>query len=334
MFRLKNKFSLLLILLVPIIGLALTACDNRPSQGEAIIEETKGGIEFIEREFSECDETLEATDPENTQLNYVANYRSSSQNQRWLDESFPHEYSLEVERFPLRGSWRKTKSEIMDLVDRMIWSQELGQEVPLLDLFDAALLINVAERTSKHPENASAQRMQVYLRNGSSNALSDWNRSVVWRISSGRPCGQRIATPTGVFKLDPSEHRFLSRYYSRQFDNVDMYETMFLYHVYQNERATGVAIHGTYKTAALGRRDSGGCIRLHRENSKCLFDTFAGNLDETCLPGAKQDYWGRVPSFFPKGGEADPQHLSSGRIEVNGYRVLVVIFEDTDDLIE
>ncbi|MCJ8277437.1 MAG: L,D-transpeptidase, partial [Bdellovibrionales bacterium] len=179
-------------------------------------------------------------------------------------------------------------------------------------------------------------RMHVYVREGESNRLSDWSRIHVWPISSGLPGGlngQKIATPTGVYKFDPS--RFREDYKSAQFEFADMYESMFLYHQYayqSGDERTGIPIHGTYLKNKLGRRDSGGCIRLAREKSQCLFYTLKGEREERCLDGGKLRYWGRVPSFLPRNAEADPEYLTrSGLLEVGGYRVLVAIFNDTED---
>ena len=255
----------------------LSACgkgfDKKPKK---IIEDTVGGEELIEREFTECDPSERTTNP--------YNYEQARQNpshplvkkQSVVERQFPLLYSSLNKDFPLRGSWRKTKEEILDIVYRHFWSPEQNKPVKMLSYFDMVLLINTGQRSRRSSKRSSAQRMQVLVRDGRSNNLDDWDRIHVWPISSGNPCGKKIETPTGVFKLDPS--RLHSEYYSVLFKNVNMYETLFFYHSYQNGRPTGVAIHGTYETEKLGRRDSGGCIRLHRDNSKCLFNTIKGNL--------------------------------------------------------
>ena len=337
--KLRQKLFFIVFITVVAIGSQfLTACESSTPQTEVAIEDTLGGVDFLNREFGECDESITATDPYNQEFKYVYQRTGETIEQRIVEDNFPHDYSSEDKKFPLRGSWRKTKAEIMDIVNRQIHSTSVGGQVPLLHYFDMVLLINAADHDENVPENSSAQRMQVYVRNGDSNEIKNWTRSKVWRVSTGRPCGQKIATPTGVFKLDPTvdlsnpgNSRFSSNYYSRQFDDIQMYETMFMFHNYQNGALTGVAIHGTYKTSHLGRQDSGGCIRLHRKNSKCLYDTFAGNLSSTCIPGSKLDYWGQVPSLMNNGGEADPEIRSNGSMEIGGYKVLVAIFNDKED---
>lgn len=315
----------------PLVSLfMLTACGGFQAKPEKIIEKTQGGQELLQMEFTECDTSKISTNP--------YEYEQTRQNpshplvikQSSVEEQFPLLYSSIDKVFPLRGSWRKSKEEIFDIVYRHFWSPEQNRPVKMLGYFDMVLLINVAQRSDFSKENSSAQRMQILVRNGDSNNLDDWNRIHVWPISSGNPCGQKIETPTGVFKLDPG--RFHPEYYSILFKNVEMFETMFLYHNYQNGKATGVAIHGTYKTEKLGRRDSGGCIRLYRDNSQCLFNTLQGNIEKPCLGGGYLNYRGTVPSFMSQNGEADPDFLTD-RLEVRGYKVLVAIYNDSEDLL-
>lgn len=329
----QNKFKLLTIFnpAVALITLALlSGCSDRPDHGPAIIEESEGGHEVLEREFYECapGESLNEN-PENF-VQYRPNDNTTADYQQTqVEQQFPHLYSSISKAFPLRGSWRQSKAEILDLVDRQIWSPEQRRVVPLLSYFDMALLINIAGRSDKTGDNKSAQRMQVLVRQSSDNNINNWKRLQVWPISSGIPCGKKIATFTGVYKLDPQ--RMFSSYFSNTFDDAEMYETQFLYHRYQDGSTTGVAIHGTYLTKKLGRQDSGGCIRVYRDNSKCLFETITGRLSKACLAGTRLDYWGKVPSLLPRNGEADPDFLSSGMLEVNGYRVLVALFNDPND---
>ncbi len=310
---------------------ALAACgDSFHSNPQKIIEKTQGGEDLIVREFTECDTSQVSTNPREYSQERQDPSHPLMAEQSSVEREFPLLYSSLGKAFPLRGSWRKSKREILDIVYRHFWSPEQNRPVKMLSYFDMVLLVNIGSRSDSSSENSSAQRMQVLVRNGRSNNLDDWNRIRVWPISSGNPCGQKIETPTGVFKLDT--HRFHSEYYSVLFKNARMYETMFFYHNYQNGRATGVAIHGTYMTERLGRRDSGGCIRLHRDNSQCLFNTLQGNITQPCLGGGYLDYRGTVPSFLSQNGDADPEFLAK-RLETRGYKVLVAIYKDSRDLI-
>lgn len=78
-----------------------------------------------------------------------------------------------------------------------------------------------------------------------------------WRISSGT---QQFATPTGNFYP-----QWTSRmWYSKKYDNAPMPNAVFI--------NGGVAVHGTYHVAALGRPASHGCIRLAPSNAKIFYD--------------------------------------------------------------
>ena len=334
----SNTFAFYLILGANFLlaSIFLTGCGDDPSPAQnqpAVIEESEGGLALIEREFGECDPNdIPEEDNPRFRAQEQSRYHSYAAGQQYhvVTSAFPHEFNSLEEMYPNRGSWRQSKDEIMDIVDRYIYDPQVGRAVPMLKFFDMVLMINVADRQSGDPSNSSAQRMQVYVRSNSSHFLEDWDLIKTWPISSGNPCGEKIATPTGVFKLDPSDGRFTPSYFSRQFDNVDMFETMFLYHAYQDGRQTGVAIHGTYKTSILGRRDSGGCIRLYRENSQCLFNSIIGE-GNNCLGDDRNHYMGQVPSFLPRNGEAEPEYLSSGALTVSGIKVLVAIYDDKND---
>jgi hypothetical protein len=336
----KTLTPLITFLLLMFVTSFFVACSGPRAKIETVIEETEGGLELLEREFAECEGDIEDYNtPQFVRERAEFDYLRVS-NQRNIEEQFPHTYSTIGEMYPQMGSARQTKAEIMDLVDRHIWSSELNRGVQLLHFFDMALVLNVADRTDADPENSSAQRMQVYVRNSSSNDdLATWDLVQTWPISSGRPCrtanGNKIATFTGVYKFDPT--RMSDRHYSNEWDGADMFETMFLYHYYLDEngnersepRETGVAIHGTYKTSTLGRRDSGGCIRLYRDNSKCLFETIMGDRSTSCLGGGELDYRGPTASFDPYYGEADPEYFGrSQSVQVDGIRVLVAIYND------
>lgn len=334
--NLIKTIALLALLTFVLNGLVACGAPNAttpPAIAPAVIEDTVGGIEVLEQEFGECDESEPfAEDNPRFNMAWQGPVNQSARNQDLLEEAFPHVYSSINQLYPLQGSWRKSKAEIMDIVDRYVYSPELNTTVDLLYYFDMVLLVNVAPRLSTTPANNTAQRMQVLVRNGNSNNLANWTRLHNWPISSGRPCGtKRILTPTGVFKLNPS--RIYSEYFSALWEGREMYETFFLYHDKQQGGPTGVAIHGTLATTALGRQDSGGCVRIAQDNSKCLLDTLKGDSDNLCMGGGKNGYWGKVPSFLPKGGEADPEFKSDGMLEVNGYRVLVAIYDDVNDFL-
>lgn len=344
--KLKPQYLIQILSLLALFTVSqfFVACGG-PEPREAIIEETEGGLELLEQEFAECEGVVEEDTPQFLRQRH--HFDRSNPQQNLLEEQYPHEFSSLDQMYPLRGSFRKSKAEILDIVDRYIWSPEQGRAVKLLEFFDLVLLVNVADRTKDDPENSSAQRMQIFAKHNGSPHFSDWNRIQVWPVSSGRPCktkeGEKIATPTGVFKFNP--HRIYKNYESRLW-KAEMYETMFLYHHYINPHrrncsdpgnkscqgsATGVAIHGTYKTTALGRRDSGGCIRIYKDNAQCLYETIEGYRSNTCLGGGHLDYTGSVPSFTPQYGEADPDYYNGKLMVSPGRKVLIAIFDEKND---
>ena len=77
-----------------------------------------------------------------------------------------------------------------------------------------------------------------------------------WRVSTGR---RGLATPAGVFH----PQRLAVRWFSRKYDNSPMPHSIFF--------RGGIAIHGTYEIAYLGRPVSHGCVRLQPANAAVLF---------------------------------------------------------------
>lgn len=77
-----------------------------------------------------------------------------------------------------------------------------------------------------------------------------------WRISTAR---RGYVTPPGVYR----PKRLERVWYSRKYDNAPMPHSVFF--------RGGYAIHGTTETRNLGRPVSHGCVRLHPENAKDLF---------------------------------------------------------------
>jgi lipoprotein-anchoring transpeptidase ErfK/SrfK len=77
-----------------------------------------------------------------------------------------------------------------------------------------------------------------------------------WAVSTGRP---GLATPAGTFHAQ----RLAVTWFSRKYDNSPMPHSIFFH--------GGIAIHGTYETAYLGRAVSHGCVRLMPDNASVLF---------------------------------------------------------------
>jgi lipoprotein-anchoring transpeptidase ErfK/SrfK len=79
----------------------------------------------------------------------------------------------------------------------------------------------------------------------------------VWAVSTAR---QGYMTPIGSFRPERLERVW----YSTIYHGAPMPYAIFFH--------GGFAVHGTYETGALGRPVSHGCVRLHPENARELFE--------------------------------------------------------------
>ncbi len=77
-----------------------------------------------------------------------------------------------------------------------------------------------------------------------------------WPVSTGRP---GYGTPGGTYHPE----MLARRWFSRKYHNSPMPHAMFFH--------GGIAIHGTYETAWLGRPVSHGCVRLDPAHAAVLF---------------------------------------------------------------
>jgi lipoprotein-anchoring transpeptidase ErfK/SrfK len=185
--------------------------------------------------------------------------------------------------------------------------------------FDLFMYVSKANRAPM------GQRMFVFER--------DTNGKIVpyaeWRVSTGREQweerkGRRTftTTPEGVYRLDPD--RFHREYFSRTYDNAPMPFAMF-FDMRTRGYPTGLAIHAAAsasKIARLGRRDSGGCVRLSPKHAKELFykiqNTMSGMVPVFAETRGSTDRWGKVARD------------ASGNIQLaEGYKALLMI-EDFD----
>jgi lipoprotein-anchoring transpeptidase ErfK/SrfK len=94
----------------------------------------------------------------------------------------------------------------------------------------------------------SEQRMQVFQ-----NGLLRYS----WPVSTAR---RGYVTPTGNYR--PT--RMHKMWYSRKYDNSPMPHSIFF--------RGGYAIHGTREVKRLGTPASHGCIRLHPDNARELYN--------------------------------------------------------------
>jgi len=94
----------------------------------------------------------------------------------------------------------------------------------------------------------------------------DGEPSLEFAVSTGR---KGYATPVGRYGVE----RMYRKYNSKKYDNAPMPYSIFFH--------GGFAIHGTTDIKRLGRIASHGCVRLHPDNARMLFelvkDAGAGN---------------------------------------------------------
>jgi lipoprotein-anchoring transpeptidase ErfK/SrfK len=91
----------------------------------------------------------------------------------------------------------------------------------------------------------------------------------VWPVSTARP-GK--VTPTGTFR----PQSLVRMHYSTIYDGAPMPWAIFFHGNY--------AIHGTTQTDMLGCPASAGCVRLHPDNARTLFEEVrAVGKDETAI---------------------------------------------------
>jgi lipoprotein-anchoring transpeptidase ErfK/SrfK len=94
----------------------------------------------------------------------------------------------------------------------------------------------------------------------------DGIRRYEWPVSTAR-WGYR--TPNGTYRPE----RLARRWFSRKYDWSPMPWSIFF--------NGGYAIHGSYEVSRLGRPASHGCIRLHPDNARTLFELVRQHMSDT-----------------------------------------------------
>lgn len=146
-------------------------------------------------------------------------------------------------------------------------ADRLREKVPnaLYPYFDVYLYV------SKAAAGSLAQHMYVFHRDASGALVFEQS----FPVSTGRELHERYFTdtPDGLFELDPD--RFETMHYSHTWHGAAMPWAMFL-NATIHGRQTGVALHssGEAHAALLGRRASGGCVRLPPQKAHELFERF------------------------------------------------------------
>jgi hypothetical protein len=128
----------------------------------------------------------------------------------------------------------------------------------------------------------TAQRLSVDV---------DGARRYDWPVSTAR-WGYR--TPNGSYRPERLERKW----FSRKYDWSPMPWSIFF-----NE---GYAIHGSYEISRLGRPASHGCIRLHPNNAKILFELVKRRGASGAARGGR---FGAQALGARRRGDDLPQHL-------------------------
>lgn len=136
-------------------------------------------------------------------------------------------------------------------------------------LLAAAVTAGAAEATERlSTSNRSDQIViRVDVSDQEMTVMQGGRRLFSWPVSTG---GNGYVTPTGTYQPQwfSRDHR------SRKYDNAPMPFAIF----YDG----GYAIHATFSTGMLGRPASHGCVRLHPDNARALYEmVYAQGKDDT-----------------------------------------------------
>ena len=189
-------------------------------------------------------------------------------------------------------------------------------EAETLRHFNVLLLVN------KDAKGEHAQTMTV-MRPGKSRCRGcNWEATDIWDVSTGREQQESrdfTTTPVGIYQLD--RDRFFKEYTTTTWDNAQMPYSMF-WRFLEDGGETGWAVHAATGKGIgnLGKRNSGGCIRLHPDNAESLFRELL------------QDHRGGVPVFDWSSNLGEVKRRENGRLEMTkGIKALLVV-EDSDGL--
>jgi lipoprotein-anchoring transpeptidase ErfK/SrfK len=191
-------------------------------------------------------------------------------------------------------------------------AQHLRDRIPaaLFPYFDEFLYV------SKAAGGAWAQHLYMFHKSASGELVYEQ----AFPVSTGREQQEKYftSTPTGMFELDPN--RFDRVHFSHRWHGAAMPWAMFLDYTIHGH-ATGIAMHSAETHAyELGKRASGGCVRLPPEKAEELFKRFQAEERGLVPVFAFDD--SRATTFTDGSMVRD----ASGNVELqDGYRVLLFI---------
>jgi lipoprotein-anchoring transpeptidase ErfK/SrfK len=207
---------------------------------------------------------------------------------------------------------------------------EIGVTPELIEFIEERMLAKIPDDVeqyfdmllyvSRGTRGPYAQKLYAFEREG-----TGFKPYAQWLASTGREQDEKYwtGTPDGIFRLDHS--RFYQMRMSSQW-GTPMPFAMF-FDLEYDHIPTGYAIHAAGIAAdaeALGTRASAGCVRLHPEHAKQLFEKI------------RKEMWGKIP-VFAYDNETNSTSLTgeakrnkSGKLVFRkGYKVLLIV-EDFD----
>lgn len=119
------------------------------------------------------------------------------------------------------------------------------------------LLLSLAFACLAFPALASEIYVTVDISEQKMVVRVDGAEKYVFDVSTGR---KGYSTPKGAYGVT----RMYRKYHSKKYDGAPMPYSIFFH--------GGYAIHGTTDLKRLGRIASHGCVRLHPDNAKTLFN--------------------------------------------------------------
>lgn len=146
---------------------------------------------------------------------------------------------------PLQGATLRPTLEIASLTPS---EDPAADMAPLMQTAQPALDARYAMRP-KLVAKVSLERQEMTV-------LVDGKVAHTWKVSTA---GKGYKTPKGVW----TPYRMHTMWHSRKYDNAPMPHSIFY--------TGGYAIHATPHVKRLGQPASHGCVRLHPDNAKVLF---------------------------------------------------------------
>lgn len=201
----------------------------------------------------------------------------------------------------------QTSADLIEYIEERVLAKVPDDIEPYFDM-----LLYV----SRGQQGPYSQKLYVFEREG-----MGFKPYAQWLASTGREQEEKFwtGTPDGIFRLDSS--RFYEMRMSKQW-GTPMPFAMF-FDLEFDHIPTGYAIHAAgvaEDVDALGTRASAGCIRLHPEHAKALFEKI------------RKQMWGKIPVFAYDNETnstsltGDAKRTKSGKLVLRkGYKVLLVV---------